>query len=118
MYADSTGLFRLWLTDTLRRRRMSQQELARRCGIDRSTITRILNGERDPSLHTALRLVDALGAETTPSQFRALTGVVDRAAWVRRLLDDDELLDACDVDSMMDDYLARRNRRRSERSFT
>ncbi len=58
----STGqTFASWLALQLRMRRLSHEQLARRSGVHRSTITRLVSGERRPTLETARRLVSALG---------------------------------------------------------
>ncbi len=54
--------FAEWLAGQLRARRLSQEELARRSGLHRSTISRIVAGQRSPTLKTARRLADALDA--------------------------------------------------------
>ena len=40
---------------------LSQDELARRCGVSRQTINAIENNKYDPTLSLAFRLADALG---------------------------------------------------------
>ena len=54
--------FAEWLAGQLRARRLSQEALARRSGLHRSTISRIVSGHRAPSLETARRLAEALDA--------------------------------------------------------
>jgi ribosome-binding protein aMBF1 (putative translation factor) len=56
------GDFCEWLRSALAIRRMSQRMLAARSGIDHSTISRIVSGEREPTLRTAQLLAAALGA--------------------------------------------------------
>lgn len=53
--------FAIWLSRQLRRRRISQRELARRGGIDHSTISRILVGARAPSWSTVQRVAQVVG---------------------------------------------------------
>lgn len=53
--------FPAWLAGELSRRRMSQRVLALRSGIDHSTISRVLSGERAPLLVTARALLKGLG---------------------------------------------------------
>src|SRR5918995_1312155 len=48
--------FRDWLTVQLRARRMSLRQLAHRSGVNVSTVSRIVRGERRPTLRTAVRL--------------------------------------------------------------
>jgi DNA-binding XRE family transcriptional regulator len=53
--------FAVWLSRQLRRRRISQRELARRGGLDHSTISRILLGARAPSWSTVQRIAHVVG---------------------------------------------------------
>jgi hypothetical protein len=53
--------FAVWLSRQLRRERISQRELARRGGLDHSTISRILVGARTPSLITVQRIAQVVG---------------------------------------------------------
>lgn len=53
--------FAAWLGLQLRMRRLSHEQLARRSGVHRSTITRLVSGERRPTLETARRLASVLG---------------------------------------------------------
>lgn len=63
------------IRETREKARISQGELARRCGADPSTVSRIEAGEREPSVGLLLRLVRAL--DTTVA---ALLRRADRAA--------------------------------------
>jgi hypothetical protein len=53
--------FAVWLSRQLRRQRISQRELARRGGLDHSTISRILVGARSPSWSTMQRIAQVVG---------------------------------------------------------
>jgi len=53
--------FAIWLSRQLRRQRLTQRELARRCGLAHSTISRILLGQREPSWATLQRLALVVG---------------------------------------------------------
>jgi DNA-binding XRE family transcriptional regulator len=53
--------FAVWLSRQLRRRRISQRELARRGGLDHSTISRIVLGARAPSWSTVQRIAHVVG---------------------------------------------------------
>src|SRR6266550_2866180 len=53
--------FAVWLSRQLRRQRFSQRELARRGGLDHSTISRILVGARAPSWSTMQRIAQVVG---------------------------------------------------------
>ena len=55
-----SDLFQAWLARTIDERGLSHAQLALRSGMDRSTISRILAGERRPSLDTAIHLIEGL----------------------------------------------------------
>jgi transcriptional regulator with XRE-family HTH domain len=114
-------VFNLWLRRQMRERRMSQRQLAHLSGVDHSTISRLMQGERMPSLATATRLARAL---------RKITGDGDASAYFARMLEDsvfptarvemalraDETLDDDDVRAVMNAYLAVRTRRGGTRA--
>jgi transcriptional regulator with XRE-family HTH domain len=54
------GDFAGWLRAAMESRGMSQRMLAALSGIDHSTVSRLLTGERQPSLGTALALIRVL----------------------------------------------------------
>lgn len=49
-----------WLTDEMARRRMSQRMLALRAGVNHSTLSRLMAGDREPLLSTVLAVVRVL----------------------------------------------------------
>lgn len=49
-----------WLRDSMADRGMSQRMLATLTGINHSTVSRLLNGDREPSLRTAIALIQVL----------------------------------------------------------
>ena len=55
-----SDLFQAWLARAVDERGLSHAQLALRSGMDRSTVSRILAGERKPSLDTAIHLIEAL----------------------------------------------------------
>ena len=57
----SAGDFNGWLRDAMSERRLSQRALAMRTGISHSTISRLIAGDRIPSLSTAIAIVKVLG---------------------------------------------------------
>ena len=59
-----------WLRARMQARRMTQRQLARKAGIDHSTISRLLRGHRLPTLQTALQLQAALDPAGRPSASR------------------------------------------------
>lgn len=78
---------------------MSQRMLATRAGIDHSTISRIVSGDRSPAWSTVLRLAAALGV--APPSLRAL----DPVQRVRAALLDDPFLSAADREELGRHYL-------------
>lgn len=84
-----TDLFRAWLASRIAARGFSHGQLALRSGIDRSTVGRILNGERRPTLDTAVRLVGALDADAMPHLFVRLGRLGDPAIRVEHAVRDD-----------------------------
>ena len=50
---------------------LSQEELARRCGVTRQTVNAIENNKYDPTLSLAFRLADALGTTVDALLLRA-----------------------------------------------
>jgi transcriptional regulator with XRE-family HTH domain len=97
--------FREWLRRQLRSRRMSLRQLAAHSGVSASTVSRVVRGDRQPSLQTALRLVRVLRA--TDDEFDPAThlgGMVDRfdpATNVERALRADARLADGDVRRVM-----------------
>jgi gp16 family phage-associated protein len=99
MTASDGEEFSAWLNRRLAARGISQRQLARRAGVDHSTISRILNGSREPRRGTARRLEAAIGG-----------------AWSRRLaevLRDDPVLAEGDVTRIVKLYLGLRAARMS-----
>jgi transcriptional regulator with XRE-family HTH domain len=106
-------VFNLWLRRQLRERRMSQRQLAHLSGVNHSTISRLLAGDRIPSLETATKLARALRVpnEDIAAELGFVTG---RPAMpmqrVEAALRGDEGLDESDVRVLMEAYIARRRR--------
>ena len=113
--------FRDWLTLQLRARRMSLRQLANRSGVNVSTVSRIVRGERRPTLHTAVRLARVVRESADESSatrfFGSLTAEsLDPVREVERALRADGQLDDEDVRRVMQAYLeARRTTPRGER---
>lgn len=55
------GDFSGWLREAMAERRVTQRALAMRSGVNHSTISRILSGDRIPSLTTAIAIFTILG---------------------------------------------------------
>lgn len=105
--------FRDWLTLQLRARRMSLRQLAHRSGVNVSTVSRIVRGERRPTLRTAVRLAKVVRENADESSatrfFGALTPEsLDPVREVERALRGDGLLDDDDVRTVMEVYLSTR----------
>jgi len=113
--------FRDWLTLQLRARRMSLRQLANRSGVNVSTVSRIVRGERRPTLHTAVRLARVVRESADESSatrfFGSLTAEsLDPVREVERALRADGQPDDEDVRRVMQAYLeARRTTPRAER---
>ncbi|HEY7590867.1 MAG TPA: helix-turn-helix transcriptional regulator [Candidatus Limnocylindrales bacterium] len=105
--------FRDWLTIQLRARRMSLRQLAHRSGVNVSTVSRIVRGERRPTLRTAVRLAKVVRENADEYSatrfFGALTPEsLDPVRDVERALRGDDLLDDDDVRNVMEVYLTAR----------
>ncbi len=108
-------VFNLWLRRQLRERRMSQRQLAHLSGVDHSTISRLIAGDRTPSLDTAAKLARALHVST--DEIGTELGFVDGGPIlptqrVEAALRGDDDLDDADVRALMEEYIARRRRPR------
>ncbi len=90
MTGGRTHLFREWLATEMRSRRLSQEQLARRGNIHRSTISRLLSGDRSPNLDTVAQLIDAL--VRSPIDPGPLAVASDPAADVERSIQADPAL--------------------------
>ena len=56
--------FAVWLQERMEQRGMSQRMLALRAGVSHSSVSRLLTGDRSPSLPTALALLRVLAGES------------------------------------------------------
>ncbi|MDO8484080.1 MAG: helix-turn-helix transcriptional regulator [Candidatus Limnocylindrales bacterium] len=111
--------FHEWLQGQLKATKLSQRQLARKSGVDHSSISRLIRGDQVPSLDTAMRLARGIDpAEDNPGGFRpgAATGT-NPAARVEYALRADDRLSEADVREIMLYYLATR-RGRSSRPAT
>ena len=107
--------FREWLVNQLRARKMSQRQLAKKSGVDHSSISRLIRGDRVPSLHTAMRLahaIDPTDQETGGLRSGQGVGGSPTARVEYALRADDRLIEA-DVREIMLYYLATRTGRPS-----
>ena len=114
--------FNEWLRAQLKSKKMSQRQLAQQSGVDHSTISRLIRGDRMPSLGTATKLARGLreirdDAEA-PQYLGAVTGgTANPTARVEYALRADDVLTEPQVRQIMEYYLAVRMRRFG-RSYT
>ncbi len=111
--------FRDWLHARMRSRRVSQRQLAARAGIHHATISRLLRGERIPSLLTAVSLARALRDEQAAAAFygSGSDASPNPTTRIAHALRSDDALDEAAVREIMRHYLAIRReamRRRAE----
>jgi transcriptional regulator with XRE-family HTH domain len=100
---------------------MSQRQLAQQAGVDHSTISRLIRGDRTPSLGTATKLARGLreirDEAETPAYFGQLSaGIPNPTARVEYALRSDEALAEVHVRQIMEYYLAIRMRRLGNRA--
>jgi transcriptional regulator with XRE-family HTH domain len=108
--------FNEWLRAQLKAKKMSQRQLAQQSGVDHSTISRLVRGDRMPSLGTATKLARGLrelGENDEGPQYLGLMGggVQNPTARVEYALRADEALSEPQVRQVMEYYLAIRMRR-------
>jgi transcriptional regulator with XRE-family HTH domain len=108
--------FNEWLRAQLKAKKMSQRQLAQQSGVDHSTISRLVRGDRMPSLGTATKLARGLrelGENDDGPQYLGLMGggVQNPTARVEYALRADESLTESQVRQVMEYYLAVRMRR-------
>jgi transcriptional regulator with XRE-family HTH domain len=108
--------FNEWLRAQLKAKKMSQRQLAQQSGVDHSTISRLVRGDRMPSLGTATKLARGLrelGEDDDGPQYLGLIGggVQNPTARVEYALRADEALSEAQVRQVMEYYLAVRMRR-------
>ena len=60
MTTQNGRAFNDWLRAQLKAKKMSQRQLAQQSGVDHSTISRLIRGDRMPSLGTATKLARGL----------------------------------------------------------
>jgi transcriptional regulator with XRE-family HTH domain len=125
MTTDNGRAFNEWLRAELKAKKMSQRQLAQRSGVDHSTISRLIRGDRMPSLGTATRLARGLREIRDDADAHTTLGIVagtttvpqNPTARVEYALRADEGLSEAQVRQVMEYYLAVRLRRFS-RTYT
>jgi transcriptional regulator with XRE-family HTH domain len=109
--------FNEWLRAQLRAKKMSQRQLAQASGVDHSTISRLVRGDRTPSLGTATKLARGLRElrdDADAPQYLGLVSsgaTVNPTARVEYALRADDALGEPQVRQIMEYYLAVRMRR-------
>ena len=119
MTTDNGRAFNEWLRAELKAKKMSQRQLAQRSGVDHSTISRLIRGDRMPSLGTATRLARGLREirddADAPTALGLIAGTAavpqNPTARVEYSLRADEGLSESQVRQVMEYYLAVRLRR-------
>ena len=99
---------RAWTQLRMRQRNLSHAQLALRCGLHRSTVTRFLGMERRPRFDVAMRIVDALYDPTCIPLVEEMRGLLSGPERVEAALRSDPLLHPIHVDALMRQYLGRR----------
>jgi len=116
MTSQNGRAFNEWLRAQLKAKKMSQRQLAQQSGVDHSTISRLIRGDRMPSLGTATKLARGLrelrdDADTPQYLGLVAAGAANPTARVEYALRADELLSEPQVRQIMEYYLAVRMRR-------
>jgi transcriptional regulator with XRE-family HTH domain len=108
--------FNSWLRGQLKEKKMSQRQLALQSGVDHSTISRLIKGDRMPSLGTATKLARGLREireqSDGPGYFASLSSrQMLPTARVEYALRGDDVLTEADVRELMQTYVALRSQR-------
>jgi transcriptional regulator with XRE-family HTH domain len=116
MTTQNGRAFNEWLRAQLKAKKMSQRQLAQQSGVDHSTISRLIRGDRMPSLGTATKLARGLrelrdDADTPQYLGLVSAGATNPTARVEYALRADEALSEPQVRQIMEYYLAVRMRR-------
>jgi transcriptional regulator with XRE-family HTH domain len=102
--------FNTWLQLQLKARKLTQRQLAQKSGVDHSTISRLIRGDRVPSLRTAALLARCLEMPQEMDD-QGFDISRSRTARVEYALRSDDLLNEAQVREIMNVYLAARLRR-------
>jgi len=108
--------FNSWLRGQLKEKKMSQRQLALQSGVDHSTISRLIKGDRMPSLGTATKLARGLREIPDDGDGQAYFATLSRSQLlptvrVEYALRGDEALTESDVRDLMQAYILARSRR-------
>ncbi len=100
--------FSEWLRIRLKATKISQRQLAKWSGINHSTISRLVRGQRNATLDTATKLAHVLGAHggaEAPTHRMVQTSATSAAAQVEHALRTDDILGEGEVRQVMRLYL-------------
>lgn len=116
MTGQNGRAFNEWLKAQLKTKKMSQRQLAQQSGVDHSTISRLIRGDRMPSLGTATKLARGLREirdDDDAAQYLGFVAVgpTNPTARIEYALRADEALSEPQVRQVMEYYLAVRMRR-------
>jgi len=116
MTFQSPRSFNTWLRGQLKEKKMSQRQLALQSGVDHSTISRLIKGDRMPSLGTATKLARGLREIRDETEGPAYFATVSArqllpTTRVEYALRGDDLLNETDVRELMQAYITLRTRR-------
>jgi transcriptional regulator with XRE-family HTH domain len=116
MTLQTPRTFNAWLRGQLKEKKMSQRQLALQSGVDHSTISRLIKGDRMPSLGTATKLARGLREIRDEADGPAYFATVNSHAVlpttrVEYALRADDSLTEGDVRDLMQAYIALRSRR-------
>ena len=117
MTSQNGRAFNEWLRAQLKAKKMSQRQLAQQSGVDHSTISRLIRGDRMPSLGTATKLARGLRElhddADTPQYLGLMSSgaPANPTARVEYALRADDVLSEGQVRQIMEYYLAVRMRR-------
>ncbi|NJD28521.1 MAG: helix-turn-helix transcriptional regulator [Chloroflexi bacterium] len=116
MTGSNGRAFNEWLRSQLKAKKMSQRQLAQQSGVDHSTISRLVRGDRMPSLGTATKLARGLRELADDAEGPQYLGLMNGAvqhptARVEYALRADDALTEPQVRQIMEYYLAVRMRR-------
>ncbi len=116
MALETPRSFNTWLRGQLKEKKMSQRQLALQSGVDHSTISRLIKGDRMPSLGTATKLArglrEILDEAEGPAYFASLNNRhVLPTTRVEYALRGDDALNEADVREIMQAYISIRLRR-------
>ena len=107
MTSQNGRAFNEWLRGQLKAKKMSQRQLAQQSGVDHSTISRLIRGDRMPSLGTATKLARGLrelrdDADTPAYLGMVTSGTTNPTARVEYALRADDLLSEPQVRQIME----------------